>query len=92
MESRLSDISRMRSRGSIKGFQIKHPEKYYRQYVGIVVSNHKLIYVSAISDELVPLNWKQEPVIVCDGEENYWGVIYDTVLGKFSDLYVNGRA
>jgi hypothetical protein len=89
MESRLSYISRLRSRGGIEGQRIAKPEKYYRQYVGIIVKGRKLIYVNSICDENPSEFWRDTPQDVCDGGCN-WGVLYDTVSRKFSDLAMNG--
>jgi len=91
MESQLSRISRLRSKGGIEGARIERPERYYRQYVGIVVAKRKLIYINAFCDEKPPSVWKESIVDVCDGGCS-WGVVYDIEKGTFSDLEVNGIA
>jgi len=89
MESQLLRISRLRSKGGIVGESIERPERYYRQYVGIVVAKRKLIYINAFCDEKPPSIWKERIVDVCDGGCS-WGVVYDVEKGTFSDLEMNG--
>lgn len=89
MEAHLSRISELQTRASIGGVRIKRPERYFRQYIGIVVGNRKLIYINAICDEKPPVTWHEALVSTCDGGCD-WGVIYDTRTPKFSDLTVNG--
>jgi len=90
LESNLSHISSLRSAGSIKGARIERPENYYRQYLTVVVSGRKLIYVNAFDAE-VP-DWREHFVTICDGGGSVWGVLYDPSTGEFFDLEVNGLA
>src|ERR1700686_4089450 len=41
MGSRLSRISRLRTQSGIVGVRIEHPDRYYRQYLGIIIENRK---------------------------------------------------
>jgi len=91
MESQLSRISRLRSKGGIEGARIERPEGYYRQYVGIVIANRKFIYINAFCDDKPPSNWQDSIVDVCDGGCS-WGVVYDIEKVAFSDLEMNGIA
>jgi hypothetical protein len=43
LESRLSRISKLRSKAGLVGFRIANPSSYYRQYVAIMVAGPKLI-------------------------------------------------
>jgi hypothetical protein len=104
MESKLGQISQLRTKCCIEGVQIEDPNRWYMQYVGLVWKGKKVIYINAIStrkpegacynekreitDESCEL-WKQHAYVICDGG-NSWGVIYDVTTGKFSDLSVNG--
>jgi hypothetical protein len=92
MESRFSRLSQLPSQGGMIGIHIKNPESYYRQYLGIVVRNQKLIYINAFSAETPPTNWQQRLIFYCDGGAGFWGVIYDPASGEFSDLKTNGIA
>jgi len=89
MESQLSRVSRLRSKSGIEGMHIERPERYYRQYVGIIVTKRKLIYINAFCDDKPPSYWQERIVDVCDGGCS-WGVVYDIEHGKFSDLELNG--
>lgn len=91
MESRLPQISRLKSGGGLVGLRIRHPNHYYRQYVAIVVGGRNFIYINGICQEKLPSNWHEHLVDVCDGGCN-WGVLYDPASGKFSDLQTNGIA
>lgn len=91
MESRLSQISRLRSEGGLAGVQIKKPAGYYRQYVGLIIGKRRLIYINAFCEKTPPPYWRERPVDVCDGGCN-WGALYDTLSGSFSRLQVNGIA
>jgi hypothetical protein len=63
-----------------------------RQYGGIVVSGHKLIYVNGFSTDssLVRDSWRRDAVRVCDGGPNFFGVEYDPANGTFTDFAFNG--
>jgi hypothetical protein len=89
METKLSRVSRLRSGCCRTGLRIERPELYFRQYVGIMVANRKLIYINAFCDDKPPTDWQERIVDVCDGGCS-WGVIYDIATGKFSDLTING--
>jgi len=94
MESRLDRISLLRRAGLFTGKQIENPSRYYRQYVGIVVGERKLIYLNAFCEKVVKQSgdWRKNPVDVCDGGDCFWSAVYDTSSGEFSDLQVNGIA
>jgi hypothetical protein len=86
VESHLGQLSQpTNDRGAIAA-----PAEYFRQYVGVVVSGRKLIYLNAFGFEQT--DWKTRFVSVCDGGPSFWGAIYDPATGKFSDLDKNGVA
>jgi hypothetical protein len=91
MESRLSRISRLRTQSGIVGEQIEHPERYHRQYLGIVIDNRKFIFINAFCDSKPDDSWREMLVDICDGGCS-WGVVYDVAAGKFSHLEMNGVA
>jgi hypothetical protein len=91
MESRLSRISRMRTQSGIIGVQIEHPDRYYRQYLGVVIDDRKFIFINAFCDDKPPESWREFLVDVCDGGCS-WGVVYDVTAGEFSHLEMNGVA
>jgi hypothetical protein len=68
---------------------LKDPLRYYRQYVGVIRDGRRLIYINAFRDPAPP-DWRTAPVVVCDGGDGYWGVLYDPALRTFSQLAFNG--
>ncbi|HEU4835212.1 MAG TPA: hypothetical protein VFS90_12375 [Pyrinomonadaceae bacterium] len=88
MESRLSRILRLHTRS---GLQVGHPDRYYRQYLGITIKNRKFIYINALCRDKPPDSWRETLSDVCDGGCN-WGAVYDVASGKFSHLERNGVA
>ncbi|PYV71480.1 MAG: hypothetical protein DMG96_28705 [Acidobacteria bacterium] len=88
LESRLADISRLRSKGALKSIQISQPGRYYRQYIAVVVGGHRLIYVNAFSHRPTSF-WRTRLVDICDTGPSEWGVLYDPGTGSFSDLRTN---
>jgi spermidine synthase len=85
MESRFSNISRLRSD---TGVQMRSPRRYFRQCLGIVVGDRRLIYINAFCQE----PGRQKPSVWCDREGCVWSALYDPASGDFSDLQINGVA
>ena len=62
---------------------------FYRQYVGVIIDGIKYIYINAFPpidafDSKGNAIWLEQPVKVCDGGANYWGVLYDPETRLFS--------
>lgn len=78
------------------GLSAQEIEVSYRQYAGLVVEGQRLIYVNAFpasdANGGFPLNWRSEPVYICDGGPSYWGVLYDPARRRFVQLAFNGFA
>ena len=95
LEANLANITSLHSEagevGDLAGQQIEKPERYYRQYVGIVVNGKKLIYVNAACHPRASDGWRTQFLDGCGGGSCYWGVEYDPRAGRFSNLHVNGR-
>lgn len=94
LENNLPQISSMRENVPGPGRHIDDPYKYFRQYLAIVQSGKKQIFVNAMcgtagddSDE-----WRHHLRIVYDGGNCYWQAFYDPATQKFSNLMINGRA
>ncbi len=93
MESKFSDLKKLKSEDCcLDGGQVENPEHYYMQYVGIVINGENFIYINAFADSEPPKDWKAEAVVICDGGESLWGVLYNVKTGKFSKLAFNGVA
>lgn len=89
MEKRLNRISELRSRSGMLGERIEHPDRYYRQYIGIIINKRRVVFINAFCEDKPPSNWEEMVMDYCDGGCS-WGVIYDTGTGKFSNLEMNG--
>ena len=74
--------------GYSAGKTVADPEKYFMQYVGIVLNGKKLIYINAFPDPGPDGYWKEHTISICDGG-NSWGVLYDPTTGQFFDLAIN---
>jgi hypothetical protein len=89
--ARIADIP-FPNRGS-SGSQIPHPEGYFRQYAGIVLDGHRIVYLNALCERAgnkYETYWRERFVIVFDGGDCYWNVRYDPETRQFSNLMVNG--
>jgi hypothetical protein len=86
LDSRLSRVSKLQSHGEF----IADPSSYYRQYIGIIIGGHKLIYVNAFAFGKLPSDWRKRLVDICDGGTSAWGVLYDPKTSEFSELATNG--
>jgi hypothetical protein len=97
LESNFLKLKEIKSTGCcFAGIIISDLPKYCYQYTGVIINNKKYIYINAfefISD--IELNtiykeWLIEPVIVCDGGDSFFGVLYDLNIKIFLKLNVNG--
>src|SRR5262245_34276079 len=85
-----------RLQNSVKGF-LKIPlEKYYRQYVGVVIDNKRSLYMHAFEkvgrlpiEETMP-SWRSRYVRICDGRDASWGIEFDLTTKKFKNFQRNG--
>lgn len=93
IEANLSQISNMEPQGWASKVSIEHPERYYRQYIGMTdPQQRKWIYVNAFCEEPPPPDWKTRLIIVVDGGPCFWQAFYDPATQKFSNLMINARA
>jgi hypothetical protein len=74
------------------------PRAYFRQYAGITIRGKKYVYINAFGSPPIYLKgqdsnrWQHEPVLFCDGGDDFWGVLYDPDTRQFSQLAFNGPA
>lgn len=92
LEDHFLDLTKMKSElCCFKGAQVRSPEKYLRQYFGILVNGKRLIYINAVKPkyggEHVP---KNKVLDRCNGGISCWGAIYDPDTATFSELAFNG--
>ncbi len=91
MESHFARLQRLKSNlCCFPGARMRNVNRFARQYVGIVVEGRRLIYINGYRSN-GPV--KAQPLVgVCDGGEDYWGVLYDPEKRRFFDLAFNGFA
>ncbi len=79
------------------GSDIREFEKFGFQYIGVVITQRRYIYINAFDAfafgglEKDKPHWKTSPVMVCDGGWHYWGVLYNVENSKFEQLAFNYR-
>ncbi len=71
--------------------RLKDLSFYQRQYIGITIGGKKQIYINAFRREK-SIEWKKKAVMVCDGGESFWGIVYDIESKTFLDFQANGSA
>jgi hypothetical protein len=64
---------------------------YKRQYIGIMRNGRKVIFTNFFCNAF-EVDWKTKPVVVDDGGDCFFNVLYDPVSTTFSDLQINGEA
>ncbi len=76
--------------GELEG-QVRSPQDFNRQYVGIETDGRELIYINAFSlPDGSDINPAREAIRVCDGGAMFWGALFDPQTGVFSELQFNG--
>ena len=94
LERNLPQISSLRENAPGPGRHIENPEKFFRQYLAIVQSGKKQIFVNAICFDVgnYSIDWRHHLQFVYDGGACFWRAFYDPTTQKFSNLMINGRA
>lgn len=92
LESQLKAIEKANGDTQRQEQFVKNVKDYYRQYIGLVIDGQKLIYINAFHSDSKQknFNWKEEPVISCDGGTWFWGILYNPNKKEFFDLVFNG--
>lgn len=65
------------------------------QYFGVTIKKKKYLYINAFhvaNDAAFSSysDWKTDPIVMCDGGDYFWGVLFDLDKLKFTDLAING--
>jgi len=68
--------------------------EYLCQVIGFVADGRRRIYFNFFHREQDEArgNWRQEPVFVLDGGDDYFHAVYDVDSGRCVSFYVNGEA
>src|SRR4051812_35908015 len=56
LESHLADISALQTQSTSENAHIRQPTRYYRQYIGVLVGERRLIYINGFLDK-PPASW-----------------------------------
>ena len=96
LEANLHQITDLSRKGKYSWMLIEHPDKYFRQYVGVVQSGQKRIYVNAFcgfnNGTLAPKDWRNRLIHISDGGNCVWRSLYDNTSKTFLELSINGLA
>ena len=92
LDKSISQVSGMKIVGWPSSVHIEHPEKYYRQYLAVLVAGKKMIFVNAFSYVEEFPHWRDRLVLVEDGDLGFWQALYDPETMQFSNLRINPRA
>lgn len=100
VNNHLCDIQTLKStEGGIIGGKIERLEDYGYQYIGVNISNRRYIYINAFFIDIAYeqdsfktwyKEWKTQPIIVCDGGNGFWGILFDIENHTFSQFAING--
>lgn len=64
---------------------------YKRQYAGTIEQGNLFIHMNAFCDA-TGKDWQQEPVVVMDGGDCYFTLVYNFQTGTFERLNINGSS
>jgi len=94
LEKSLPQISKLEIFGWDSRVHIDRPEQYFRQYVAVLVSGKRKIFVNAFCgiNGQPFTDWRDRLVIVSDGDICFWQALYDPATQQFSNLRINARA
>ncbi|MGA2890521.1 MAG: hypothetical protein ABSE51_20975 [Terracidiphilus sp.] len=94
LEDNLSQIPNLRENAPSSRRHIDNPDQYFRQYLAIVQSGKKQIFVNALcrNDVSHSDEWRHHLQVVIDGGDCYWQAWYDPAIQRFSNLMINGVA
>jgi hypothetical protein len=91
LEANLSHISDLKGRGGTTGGRIEHPDRYFRQYIAVLRTGNKRIFINAFCDDITPSPiWRDHFYVILDGGSCVWYALYDPSTGSISDLEMNG--
>ena len=71
--------------------QVRSPQDFDRQYVGIEAEGRELIYVNAFRlPDGSGIDPAREAMRACDGGAMFWGAVFDPQTAAFSEFHANG--
>jgi hypothetical protein len=63
--------------------------------MGVVAHGKRLVYVSFFRESFLENSerpWRTEAVVVCDGGDSFWGIVFDVDSHTFEEPRFNGEA
>ena len=72
--------------------RIDHPEQYFRQYMGVIRSGQRQIYVNAFCARMLSVfpDWQRGLVQAEDGGTCFWQAFFNPAEMKYFTLRING--
>ncbi|NHZ40142.1 hypothetical protein [Massilia aquatica] len=68
-------------------------QQFQRQYIGFTRNGERLIYANVYPQD--DYGWEawtlfNKPVLICDGGNFFWGIVYNPATGKYEEPSFNG--
>jgi len=94
LEANLMQIAALKENVPASDRHIDNPGRYFLQYLAIVQSGNKQIFVNAscAMGDVTSDRRRNHLEVVMDGGTCYWQAWYDPATQKFSNLMINGLA
>ncbi|NIQ00298.1 MAG: hypothetical protein GWM98_07570, partial [Nitrospinaceae bacterium] len=77
-------------------FHIQPLNQFFRQYAGLVMDGQRFLYLNFFNKSYAGGNlgasreWRFEPVMICDGGPDFWGLEFDLEKQRFQNPRFNG--
>ena len=84
------NLGKLASMKDNDGRGIRPLSEYVYQYVGIVDKGVNKVYVNAIMPPPDQIIWQKQALIMCDGGDRAFGVVFNPETKTFSNLEING--
>ncbi|MDX1990846.1 MAG: hypothetical protein SF029_00555 [bacterium] len=93
LEAGLSNYLQSQLRDGMWGYGVwERLPAYGRQYFGLVFEGERLIFANYFCNTSDEMNWQEQYVLVMDGGDCFFRLLYNPVTGEYSNLIVNGEA
>lgn len=67
-------------------------ERFHRQYVGFIRDGKRYIYGNFYAGGFGLQDEQRQPMVICDGGNYFWGIVFTVESKSFEDLHFNGFA
>ena len=81
-------VTKLKARGNKT---ISSLDNFVIQYIGVLRDKKKFIYINAfyLVDPITE-KWQTRPIVICDGGDYFWGVLFNPKTSQFLQLEFNG--